>query len=137
MELEFEVKTARVGSDAFVVSVTGETDMHSAPELERELREVLELGGRSVLVDLVSVGFIDSTALGLLLKYQPRFRSCGGDLVIVSDDRRILRTLEITGLDRVFRIVPRLGDAIAGLYTERLSTNGDSAGAQVSAPEPA
>jgi anti-sigma B factor antagonist len=137
MELEFEVKTARLGSDAFVVSVTGETDLHSAPGLERELREVLELGGRSVLVDLVSVGYIDSTALGLLLKYQPRFRSRGGDLVIVSDDRRILRTFEITGLDRVFRIEPRLGDAVAGLYPERLSTNGDSVGAQVPAPEPA
>lgn len=136
MELEFEVKTARIGSDAFVVSVTGETDMHSSPELERQLREVLELGGRSVLVDL-AVGFIDSTALGLLLRYQPRFRSRGGDLVIVSDDRRILRTFEITGLDRVFRIEARLGEAVAGLYAEGLSANGDSAGAQVPAPEPA
>jgi anti-sigma B factor antagonist len=137
MELEYEVKTARIGSDAFVVSVTGETDMHSSPELERQLREVLELGGRSVLVDLVAVGFIDSTALGLLLRYKHRFRSRGGDLVIVSDDRRILRTFEITGLDRVFRIEARLGEAVAGLYAEGLSANGDSAGAQVPAPEPA
>ena len=36
--------------------------------------------------------------------------------MLVSDDRRILRTLEITGLDRVFRIEQRLGDAVAGLH---------------------
>ena len=115
MEPEFELKTAGVGENGYVVSIRGEADMHSAPELERELLEVLELGGSSVVVDLVEVGFVDSTVLGLLLRYQPRFRTRGGDLVLVSDDRRILRTLEITGLDRVFRIEDRLGDAVARL----------------------
>lgn len=115
MEPEFELKTAVVGEDGFVVSIRGEADMHRAPELERELLEVLERGGSSVVVDLVEVGFVDSTVLGLLLRYQPRFRTRGGDVVLVSDDRRILRTLEITGLDRIFRIEGRLGDAVARL----------------------
>ena len=104
MEPEFEVRTAGVGNDGFVVSISGEADLHNAPEMERELLEALQLGGNSVVVDFAGVGFIDSTVLGLLLRYQPRFRDRGGDLVLVSDDRRILRTLEITGLDRVFRI---------------------------------
>ena len=116
MEPEFDVRIAEVGNSGFVVSVSGEVDLHTAPEMERELVEVLQLGGNSVVVDLAEVGFIDSTVLGLLLRYKPRFRSRGGDLVLVSDDRRILRTLEITGLDRVFRIEQRLGDAVAGLH---------------------
>lgn len=115
MEPEFDVRIAEVGNNGFVVSVSGEVDLHTAPEMERELVEVLQLGGNSVVVDLAEVGFIDSTVLSLLLRYKPRFRSRGGDLVLVSDDRRILRTLEITGLDRVFRIEQRLGDAVAGL----------------------
>ncbi|MGH3082383.1 MAG: STAS domain-containing protein [Gaiellaceae bacterium] len=115
MEPEFDVRMAEVGNNGFVVSVSGEVDLHTAPEMERELTEVLQLGGNSVVVDLAEVGFIDSTVLGLLLRYKPRFRSRGGDLVLVSDDRRILRTLEITGLDRIFRIEQRLGDAVAGL----------------------
>lgn len=115
---EVNLKTAQLGKDTFVVSVTGEADMVTASEIERELWQVLKLGGRSVAVDLVEVGFIDSTALGLLLRFQPRFRARGGDLVIVSDDRRVLRTLEITGLDRIFRIEQRLGEAVGGLYAE-------------------
>ena len=115
MELDFELKTAGIGNDAFVVSVSGEADLHRAPELEEELREVLTLGGSSVVVDLAEVGFIDSSVLHLLLRYQPRFRDLGGDLVLVSDDRRILRTLQITGLDRLFRIENRLGDAVSEL----------------------
>jgi anti-sigma B factor antagonist len=128
MEQDFEVKTAQVGSDAFVVSVAGEADMDTTPRIEHELRDVLQRGGRSVALDLVEVEFIDSTALGLLLRFQPRFRARGGDLVIVSDDRRLLRTLEITGLDRIFRIEQRLGDAVGELYAEP---------APVTAPEPA
>jgi anti-sigma B factor antagonist len=111
---DLDVKTAQVG-DVFVVSVIGEADLRTAPTLERELQDVLRLGGRSAALDLAGVGFIDSTALGLLLRYQPRFRAGGGDLVIVTDDRRVLRTLEITGLDRIFRIERRLGDAVGEL----------------------
>jgi anti-sigma B factor antagonist len=118
VELPFDVKTAQLEGDAFVVSVTGEADMYTAPEIERELQDVLRLGGRSVAVDLVEVGFIDSTALGVLTRFQPLFHARGGDLVIVSDDRRVLRTFEITGLDRIFRIERRLGEAVAGLYSE-------------------
>jgi anti-sigma B factor antagonist len=114
----FDIKTAQLGGGTFVVSVTGEADMHTAPEIERELEDVLRLGGRSVALDLVEVGFIDSTALQVLLQFQPRFRARGGELVIVSDDLRVLRTFEITGLDRVFRIERRLGVAVDGLYAE-------------------
>ncbi len=129
MEPEFDVQTARLENNAFLVSVKGEADMNTAADLERELKDVLRLGGRSVTVDLVEVGFIDSTALGLLLRFQPQFKARGGDLVIVSDDRRVLRTFEITGLDRIFRIERSLGEAV------RSSHDGEAIGA--SAVEPA
>ncbi len=110
--LEFSVKTADVGGDAFIVTVTGEADLHTAPELDRALQGVLGLGATGVAVDLSEVSFIDSTTLGILLRYRPQFLSRGGDLVIVTDDRRVLRTLEITGLDRIFTIDRRLAEAV-------------------------
>lgn len=113
--LEFSVKTAELGGNAFVVTLTGEADMHTAPELDRALQGVLALGGTAVAVDLGDVTFVDSTALGVLLRYQPRFRGRGGDLVIVTQDRRVLRTFEITGLDRVFSIERRLADGVAAI----------------------
>ena len=113
--LEFTVKTAELGADAFVVTITGEADLHNAPELDRALQGVLGLGGTSVAVDLGDVTFIDSTTLGVLLRFQPRFRARGGELVIVTQDRRVIRTFEITGLDKVFRIEQRLADGVASL----------------------
>jgi anti-sigma B factor antagonist len=111
--LEFSVKTAAFGGDAFVVTLTGELDLHTAPTLEQALEGVVGLGGTSVGVDLAEVTFVDSTTLEVLLRYHERFRGLGGGLVIVTDDRRVLRTFEITGLDGVLTIERRLADAVA------------------------
>jgi anti-sigma B factor antagonist len=130
---ELELTSAQLSSEAFVVSVKGEADLHSAPQIERELQDILRRGARFVVVDFVEVGFIDSTTLGLLLRFQPRFRTRGGDVVLVSDDRRILRTLEITGLDRIFRIEHRLSDAVAEIVSPQ---NGVGPAVAVTAAEP-
>ena len=110
--LDFQVRTAQLSPESYVVSVEGELDLHTAPELEQALGTILVRGGRNVVVDLVDLVFIDSTALATLVRAQPRFRSKGGRLLLVTEDRRILRTLQITGLDRVFDIEPRLGKAV-------------------------
>jgi anti-sigma B factor antagonist len=113
--LDFSVNTATLGGDAFVVILTGEVDLHSAPALEQALEGVVALGGTSVALDLAEVSFIDSTTLEVLLRYHERLRDRGGELVVVTDDRRVLRTFEITGLDRVFAIERRLADAVAAI----------------------
>lgn len=116
--LEFSIRTAELGGNAFVLTITGEADLHTAPELDQALQGVIALGGTAVAVDLGDVSFIDSTALEVLLRYQPRFRNRGGDLVVVTQDRRVLRTFEITGLDRVFSIERRLADGVAAVRAD-------------------
>jgi anti-sigma B factor antagonist len=111
--LGFEVRTAQLTPSTYVVSVTGEVDAFTSPALEQELDWVLGDGGSNAVVDLGEVAFIDSTALRVLLKALPRFSRRGGKLVLVSDDRRVLRTLEITGLDTKFTVEPKLGEAIS------------------------
>jgi anti-sigma B factor antagonist len=111
----FEVRTAQLTPSTYVVSVTGEIDAFTSPALEQELDWVLADGASNGVVDLGNVGFMDSTALRVLLKALPRFARRGGKLVLVTEDRRILRTLEITGLDMKFTVEPKLIDAIAQL----------------------
>lgn len=113
----------------YVVSVTGEIDAVTSPTLEQELDVVLRDGARSAVVDLGEVNFIDSTALRVLLRALPEFSARGGKLVLATDDRRVLRTLEITGLERKFTVQPRLAEAIAQLVDGRSPVReGDSAG---------
>jgi anti-sigma B factor antagonist len=106
------VGTAQIGADAFVVSVSGELDLSTVEPLERELEDVLGRGGRRVIVDLTGVTFMDSVALGALVRDAKRLRSHGGICVVVADDPRILRVFEITGLDRMFGIERSLAEGV-------------------------
>jgi anti-sigma B factor antagonist len=112
VQLEFRTTVAEVAERAYVVTVSGEADMYNAPELKAEFDAVLQDGARDVIVDLLEVPFLDSTVLGVLLRAARLVRSTGGELTIVSDDARILRVFEISGLNGYFRFDSSLAHAI-------------------------
>jgi anti-sigma B factor antagonist len=113
--LETHVSSAGIGVDGWIVSVSGELDLYTAPRLEAELSRSTAEGRRAVVVDLAAATFIDSTVLGVLLAAQGRAHKAGGTLTLVSDDPRILRVFELTGLDRRFRIEPTLTQAVSAV----------------------
>jgi len=117
----FSVSTARVGDGRGVVSVSGELDLHTVGQLKQELDAAASLADRVVL-DLARVTFMDSTALGAIVVAHRRLRGAGGDLTLVSDDPRTVRLFAITGLDRLLRIHPSLGDAIDSLVAVPAAT---------------
>jgi anti-sigma B factor antagonist len=105
------VITAQIGADAFVVSAAGELDLGSYEDLDRELAGALDRGCRRLIVDLTGVTFIDSAAMGALVLSAKRLPDDGG-CVVVTDDPRILRVFEITGLDRTFEIERSLAEGV-------------------------
>ena len=107
--------TTRIGGDAIVVSVSGELDLHTVPALEQELDAAHAAQVRRVILDLVGTTFLDSVSLGVITRAAKRLRTERGELVVVADDRRIIRVFEITGLDRVFRIERSLAEAVEQL----------------------
>ena len=105
-----------------VVTVTGELDISTAPQLEEALGAVgpgsgsgSNDGGRTV-VDLNAVDFIDSTGLSVLVRAFKRSDEAGGDFSIVCGPEKIEvhRVLEILGFDEVFTIHQTLTDAGCG-----------------------
>jgi anti-sigma B factor antagonist len=93
-----------------VVTVTGEIDLSTAPQLRDQLLELANDGNNQVIVDLEGVEFIDSTGLGVLVASLNRMRKNDGDLALVCSQARILRVFEITGLTKVFTIYPSLDE---------------------------
>ena len=98
---ELRLKTARFGA-SYVVTAAGDLDLHNADGLRRELAAVVDRRPATVVVDLLAVSLLDSTALRVLVEQAKHLRGHGASLVLVSDDPRTLRVLEVTGLDRVF-----------------------------------
>ena len=116
MELEpLRITAARFGADAYVLAVAGELDIGTSERLEAELDALLEQGARRLVVDLLGVTFFGSVGLALLTRAAKRTRAVGGECIVVSDDPRILRVFEITGLDRILRIQRSLMEAVEEL----------------------
>lgn len=111
----FEVSSARQHGDTGVVTVSGEVDMYTAPQLKECLLELIDGGAKRIVVDLSAVTFIDSTALGVLIGGVRRLHGASGAMALVVTSRPVERVLSITGLDRVFSIHATLDEALAAL----------------------
>ena len=113
--MNFDVKTDKVGEGRYVISLSGEVDLYTAPEFKQQLLEVIGQGGKEVVVDFSGTTFIDSTTLGVLVGGVKRLRTNDGQLSLVCSDRNITKIFEITGLDKVFTIYPTREEAVAAV----------------------
>ncbi|GAB3497378.1 anti-sigma factor antagonist BldG [Nocardiopsis coralliicola] len=93
------------------MTVRGEIDLYTAPQLRTALIGALDDGADRLAVDMARVEFCDSTGMSVLLSAMKRAREKEGDLVLVAPRPAVMKILEITGLDAVFTIL----DSIDGL----------------------
>jgi anti-sigma B factor antagonist len=105
------VQTAKFG-DVHIVTASGELDFYGAGSLEAELHRIGAEHAPNVIVDLLAVPFVDSTALGVLVGTAKQVRARGGRLALVCDDPRTLRVFQVTGLDGIFVLERSLSAAI-------------------------
>src|SRR5438093_10513735 len=82
-----------------VLTVSGEIDIATAPSLRERLHSLLAEGKHRLVIDLDDVGFLDSTALGVLVGVLKRARMDEGEVRIASAQPRVVKVFEITRLD--------------------------------------
>ena len=111
MEQTFRIAESQVDGVP-VVAAFGEIDVATAPPLREKLQAHITEGSSTVVVDLLGVTFLDSTALGVLVGALKRCREAGGELPLVITEPRLLKVFEITGLTGVFPIHTSVADAV-------------------------
>jgi anti-sigma B factor antagonist len=104
----------KMQNDRIMISVKEERlDAHNSGELKEQILKSLQEGARHVVVDLDDVKFIDSSGLGALLSGYKNANQRSGTLVLSGLQPRVLSMFELTRLNRVFEIYPRLQDAVS------------------------
>lgn len=109
--MEFTVETRDSGNQT-IVSVCGELDVYTAPDLEESLEELVGAGKTNLVIDLTGVTFLDSTGLGVMVKALKWVREASGALQVVADEERIARVFRITGLDEIMSLTSALDQAL-------------------------
>jgi len=93
-----------------IVGLEGPVGISASKELSQALSCLAEESIDEVVVDLTAAELIDSAALGALVLAQKQARRRNTDLVLSGATGKTRRLLELTGLDRTFRLVTSTSD---------------------------
>ncbi len=102
--------STRAGDGQVVVVLRGELDVAEAAKVAAALA-VVAASGRTVIVDLEGLEFIDSSGLAALVHARQHARRAGCDLLLAAPQQQVLRMLAITRLIDVFSVHARVGEA--------------------------
>jgi anti-sigma B factor antagonist len=94
---------AKREAERWVLTLSGELDLASAPALQQQLDAAHANGVPRVLVDLSGLEFLDSTGLQVLLYADRRLRENGQALSLRRGPSAIQRVFELTHMDSIFR----------------------------------
>ena len=98
---------------AAIVSVVGELDLTTAPELHQALTGLVDDGWRYLIVDLARLEFCDSSGLSVLVRVKNRLDEVGGEVTLAAPTPIVQRVLEVSGLAEVFGTYPSVDEATA------------------------
>jgi anti-sigma B factor antagonist len=96
-----------------LIVASGELDIAATPRLSTVLAMAAATRGGRLVLDLSDVSFIDSTALGTILKAAAQFDESGKLLAVVVPDGPVRRLFEMTNLTQRFRLFGTRSGALA------------------------
>jgi len=109
---EFGITCRELDERTNVIAVEGDLDLSTAPRLKWMLLDSLQEDRDRLILDLSLTGFMDSTALGVLVVVNRRLAT-DARMVIVCNRPAVLRIFELSGMDGAFTICPSFEEAYA------------------------
>jgi len=91
-----------------VFAISSSLSEEAFERLQVQLYEAIEQGARRVVLALDALKTLDATMIRQLIRLLRRVRELGADLTLLVSRPDIRRTLRVTALDKVFRIVSKV-----------------------------
>jgi anti-anti-sigma factor len=114
---QLKLQALPLDSGRLVVAVDGDLDIGTAPSLADVFDDALNAGRTHVVLDLGDAGFIDSTAIHVLVAAARELRQRFGQLALACADPNVRRMIELTGLDLVAPLHETREAALRGLLS--------------------
>lgn len=111
---ELSIETTELSDGWTAMTVEGEIDLATAEDLEKAIDAVFSNGSTSLVVDLNSSSFMDSTGLKTIVMAERQFADQGRELAIAVDGGPISRLIDLSGVDTSIRVVSNASHAVEG-----------------------
>ncbi len=107
--MKIERKTA---GNVTILAFAGEFDAFNLPTISEKLDALLQTGCTRLVFNLRLLKFINSSALGYLIKTNKRLRELDGELVLSEPSKFFQSTITTLGIDQIFKIFPTDEEAV-------------------------
>jgi len=87
-----------------LVSIEGEIDFYSSPDIRRELLALAKIAHACVAIDLEKVSYIDSSGVATFIEAMQRLRKVDGKIALLALCESVRHVFEIARLESVFSI---------------------------------
>ena len=98
--------------DIWVFRPLGTIDTSTSSDLEVNLIEGINQGMRWIVMDLTDVPYISSAGLRVLISGMKTLKKKNGEMRLSTPNKTVLDIIEMTGLQKIFRIYPDNTSAI-------------------------
>jgi anti-sigma B factor antagonist len=96
-----------------VLLLQGDIDLHVSPAITASLNAMIKKKPERIVIDLSRTTYIDSAGMAALILAMQDVEAYGGKFFLSGLQETIRSILEISRLDRIFRIVPDVDAALA------------------------
>jgi anti-sigma B factor antagonist len=98
--MKFSIRKA---ADVIIVEIEGKIVLGEGDtEIKQAVDDLIKRGSKKILLNLARVPYLDSAGLGEIIRCFTALRKSGGNLKLLSPNKRIIDLLTITQLINVF-----------------------------------
>lgn len=95
--------STRKSADVIVMEIEGKIVLGEGDiEIKQSVDDLIKHGSKKILLDLSRVPYVDSAGLGEIIRCFTALRKIGGNMKLLSPNKRIIDLLTITQLINVF-----------------------------------
>jgi anti-sigma B factor antagonist len=103
-DFKIDVKASASRSDVVILTISGELDVHTVPEMDKIVKEQFGKNVTRMVFDLSGLTYTSSAGIGIIMSSIKFARGKGGDIKLASLQPRVHRVLELLGFTKIFEI---------------------------------
>jgi len=110
------VETKQIDPGISVVTVSGRLTLgRDVERLETVVEELVKQGQKRFVLDASTLDYADSAGIGTLVSCVTKVKKGGGELRMAGANPRVMRLLQMTGVDQLLPMFPTVAAAGAGM----------------------
>ncbi|MBN2041091.1 MAG: STAS domain-containing protein [Spirochaetes bacterium] len=107
-----QIPADNIENEIYTISLSGELAFDNHRKLSAAFSELIQKGGRKIIIDFHDLFTLDSGGIGLLIKFQKELLKENGEIVIARCNDQILTLLLPINIHKLIKIFDTIDDAV-------------------------